>query len=210
MAEGFLQLLLVQVDEDEDEHCQVKALYALSCIARSDPASLEKLSELDGWSVLLRALQRDSVKLRTKAGFFISSAAQVSHKVAQQMADMGLVVQLAAILHQQLEGYHEHVISALASLITRSPTAREEARAESLNLETLLRERLEAAGEKEELAEYIEHCKAVLTVLAPEFIPSEDWEEVGEWQAVPAGCQVRMDLETGKKMARRNTENTDR
>ena len=210
VAEGFLQLLLVQVDEDEDEHCQVKALYALSCIARSDPASLEKLSELDGWSVLLRALQRDSVKLRTKAGFFISSAAQVSHKVAQQMADMGLVVQLAAILHQQLEGYHEHVISALASLITRSPTAREEARAENLNLETLLRERLEAAGEKEELAEYIEHCKAVLTVIAPEFIPSEDWEEVGEWQAVPAGCQVRMDLETGKKMARRNTENTDR
>jgi len=209
LAEGFLQLLLTQLDEDEDEGCQVKALYALSCIAREDPVSLERLSQLDGWSVLLRAMQRNSTKLRAKAGFFIRSAALVSQKVAQQMVDMGLVIQLVFILQQKFESYQEHIISALASLITKSAVAREEARAENLNLETLLRSRLEEVGEQEEHQEYSEQCKGILTTIAPEFLPSEEWQEVGEWQSVPPGCQIRMDLNTGKKLARRD-DITDR
>lgn len=209
LADGFLQLLLTQLDEDEEEHCQVKALYALSCIARDDPACLEKISQLDGWSVLLRAIQKDSVKLRTKAGFFIRSAAMVCQKVTQQMVEMGLVIQLVFILQQKFESYHEHIISALSSLITRSPVAREEALAENLNLETLLISRLEVLGGNEEHMEYSEQCRGILTVISPEFIPSSEWREVGEWQGVPPGCQVRLDLSTGKKMARRE-ENMDR
>ena len=210
VVEGFLELLLLQLDQDEDQHCQVKALYALSCIARSEPAILERVSQLDGWSVLLRALQRENVKLRTKAGFFIRSAALVSEKVTEQMVNMGLVTQLVFILHQNFETYHEHIISALATLVTKSTVAKEEARTENLNLESLLRSRLETAGGKEELVEYVEHCRTVLTILSPDFLPSSEWAEVGEWQAVPGGCQVRMDLQTGRKMARRITETADR
>ena len=209
VTEGFLEVLLRLVEEDEEEHCQVKALYALSCIGREHAASLERISELDGWSVLLRAVQRDSLKLRTKACFLIRSAALVSPEVVQQMVEMGLVVQLVFLLQQKFESYQGHILSALATLVTKSDRAREEARADQLGLETLLRERLELAGEKEEHWEYVEHCRVILTRIAPDFIPSEEWREVGQWQAVPPGCQVRLDLSTGRKMARRD-ENTDR
>lgn len=209
VSEGFLEVLLRQVEEDEEEHCQVKALYALSCIGRDHPTSLQRISQLDGWSVLLRVIQRDSVKLRTKACFLIRSAALVSGEVAQQMVEMGLVVQLVFLLQQSFESYHEHILSALATLVTKSDRARDEARADNLNLETLLRDRLGLVGEAEEHWEYVEHCRVILTRIAPEFRPSEEWQEVGQWQAVPPGCQVRMDLSTGKKLARRD-ENTDR
>ena len=34
VTEEFLELLIQQLDEDTDDHCQVKALYGISCIAR--------------------------------------------------------------------------------------------------------------------------------------------------------------------------------
>merc|ERR1712107_38270 len=53
-------------DADDDDQCQVKALYAISCISRDSASSLSTLTSLDAWSVLLRAVQRDNVKLVTK------------------------------------------------------------------------------------------------------------------------------------------------
>ena len=44
---------------------------------------------------------------------------------------------------------------------------------------------------------------AALQLLAPEFIPTGEWQEVQEWQGVPPGLHVKVDLETGRKMARR-------
>merc|ERR1712211_49156 len=52
LEEGFLQKLLDQLDKDTDPHCQVKALYAVSCLVRESKEGLAKLAELDGWSVL--------------------------------------------------------------------------------------------------------------------------------------------------------------
>ena len=36
-----------------------------------------------------------------------------------------------------------------------------------------------------------------------DFIPTYEWQEVGENQAVPGGLEIRMELDTGKKFARK-------
>merc|ERR1712106_774454 len=128
--EGLLDLLVEQLDQDSDEHCQVKALYAISCISRDEPVALAKFGQLGGWSVLVKAVQRDNPKLRIKGCFMISSASQVSGQVVKEMVDMGLVMQLAHILHLPFDNSHEHILSALLTLVKNSSQAREESRIE--------------------------------------------------------------------------------
>jgi len=209
VAEGFLDLLVVQLDQDSDEHCQVKALYAISCMVRDQPLSLAKFGQIGGWSVLVRAVQRDNTKLRTKGCFMISSASQVSGQVVKEMVDMGLVLQLVHILHLPFDNSNEYVLSALLTLLKNSSQARDEARADNLGLVDILVNRLKLLDDKEEYIECVEYCKLILQLLQPDFVPTEDWREVADWQMLPGGCQVKMDLETGKKMARKE-ETADR
>jgi len=209
IEEQFLELLLYQVDTDSDDTCQVKAMYAISCISREHPKALTKLSSLDGWSVLLRAIQRDNVKLTTKGCYFLTSAVTVSESVAQHLLEMGMITQLAGILHMNFGPHHEHVLAALRSLVTRLPEAKDQARSPSLGLESLLLLRRTELRGQEEFLECVEHCEALLQLLAPEFVATDEWQEVQEWQGVPPGCHVKVDLQTGKKTARLETQ-TDR
>ena len=202
IEEHFLELLLNQVDTDSDEMCQVKAMYAISCISREHPKALTKLGSLDGWSVLLRAIQRDNVKLTTKGCYFLTSAVTVSDSVAQHLLEMGMITQLAGILHTDFGPHHEHVLAALRSLMVRLPAAKEQARSPSLGLESLLLHRRTELRGQDEFLECVEHCEALLHHLAPEFVPTEEWQEVEEWQGVPPGCHVKVDLQSGKKLAR--------
>lgn len=206
VTEEFLELLIQQLDEDTDDHCQVKALYGISCIARDQPLALVKFGQLGGWNVLVRAVQRDNPKLRTKGCFMISSASQVSGQVVKEMVDMGLIMQLAHILHLPIDISHEHILGAMLTLVRNSAQAREEARSENLGLSSLLGARVSELNDKEEFSESIEHIKSILKLLEPDFLPTEEWQEVAEWQSVPGGCHVKMDMETGKKMARKDAD----
>merc|ERR1712107_350253 len=156
ISDQFLELLLHQLDSDDDDQCQVKALYAISCISRDSASSLSTLTSLDAWSVLLRAVQRDNVKLVTKGCFFLTSAVSTSEEVLSTVEAMGMVIQLVGLLAQtdHVEQHHEHVLGGLRALLTRSSAARDQARHQDLSLE---------------------------------FIPSDQWQEVKEWQAVPPG-----------------------
>ena len=209
VTEEFLDLLLAQLDHDSDEHCQVKALYAISCMVRDQPQALAKFGQIGGWSVLVKAVQRNNTKLRTKGCFLISSASQVSGQVVKEMVDMGLVMQLVHILHLPFDNSNEHVLSALLTLVKNSSQAREEARDENLGVVEVLMSRMKLLGDKEEHTESVEHCQSILQLLEPDFVPTEEWREVADWQMLPGGCQVKMDLETGKKMARKE-ETADR
>merc|ERR1712173_287426 len=44
--------------------------------------------------------------------------------------------------------------------------------------------------------------ESLLQLLSPEFIPTDEWQEVQEWQGVPPGCHVKVDLNTGKKLTK--------
>ena len=208
--EGWLQLLLAQLDSDTHPSCRVKALYAISCMARDSPPLLAKLGALDGWSVVLRAVQRGEEKLTTKGCYLLGCAARASEAAAAQMVEMGMVAQLAGSLHAEFSPAHEQLLGALLALATVSPAARTEARDAGLGLEQLLLARRRELGGREEHLESAEHCEALLRLLAPDFVPTESWQEVQEWQAVPPGCHVKVDLQTGKKMARREEQTADR
>ena len=201
--EGFIQLLLQQLDSDSDDQCRVKAMYALSCIARESPETLAKFGDSDGWSVVLRAVQRDSVKLVTKGCYFITASVGTSSLAARQMLDMGMVTQLAGLLAQEFRPHHEQVLAALRALMNSSQVAKEQAKEAGLGLERLLLQRREELRGQEEFEECVEHCEKILQLLAPEFRPTGEWQEVQEWQGVPPGLHLKVDLESGKKMARR-------
>ena len=209
VSEGFIQLLLQQLDSDSDGQCQVKALYAISCIARESPETLTRLGDMDGWSVLLRAVQRtDNVKLVTKGCFFITACVGASSEAARQMLDMGMVTQLAGLLAQEFRPHHEQVLAALRALINSSVEAQEASKEPGLGLERLLLQRREELRGQEEFEECVEHCEKILQLLAPEFLPTGDWQEVQQWQAVPPGLHVKVDLESGRKMARREEQSS--
>jgi len=204
VTEGFIQLLLQQLDSDSDDKCQVKAMYAISCISRESPETLTKFGDIDGWSVVLRAVQRDNDKLVTKGCYFISASAGASSSAARHMLDMGMVTQLAGLLTHapEIMPHHEQMLAALRALINSSQEAKEQAKDPGLGLVWVLLQMRDEVEGQEELEECVEHCTKMLQLLAP-FIPTGEWQEVQDWQGVPPGLHVKFDLETGRKMARR-------
>ena len=165
LEEGFLQLLLSQLDDDSSPLAQVKALYALSCLCRDNLAGLSKLGALGGWQVLVRALQREEPRLTTKGCFLLASAAEVDPSVLEEMVSMGVVLQLAAILEGEDRLEHEHVVRALVVVVAGSRRGREEARGVA-GLVASLEARL--GGREEEGEESREHCRKVLELLGQE------------------------------------------
>jgi len=163
VEEGILDTLAQQLDQDSDEACRVKALYAISCICRENKKGLDAFSKMDGWSIVLRAIQSDNPKLRTKGCFLLAAVAAVDPKVVEELAEMGLVHQLAAILEEALVVTHEHVLHALLTLIKRSETARTDAQ-QTRGLETSLTKILGEAEDKEEYRETVEHIRGILAL----------------------------------------------
>jgi hypothetical protein len=74
----------------------VKALYAISCICRDHPAAVAAFAALDGWSVLLRAIQTTDVpRLRTKACFFLSNVAVTDPSIGSVPTLQGVILSLS-------------------------------------------------------------------------------------------------------------------
>merc|ERR1719158_1791150 len=164
LDEGFLQTLLDQLDKDTDPHCQVKALYAVSCLVRESKQGLAKLADSDGWSVLVRALQRDDNKLRTKGCFFIGAVANAAPEMVEEMVSTGLVLHLATLLEAPHELSHEHVLRAMLALVQGSTVARKEAQSVQ-GLLPRLEERLKEVRGKEEGEETEDYCRQLLKEL---------------------------------------------
>jgi hypothetical protein len=76
---------LLYLSPPPPQTCRVKALYAISCMCRDHPPALAAFAALDGWSVLLRAIQTTSVpRLRTKACFFLSNVALADTSLGEE------------------------------------------------------------------------------------------------------------------------------
>ncbi|XP_014216564.1 hsp70-binding protein 1 isoform X2 [Copidosoma floridanum] len=95
---GFMPILLGMIDSDPSETAKVKALYAISCIARGPPIALKYMAINDGFSVLIRAMQSQVEKLQIKAAFLLSSLCRKDDVVKLTLVKMGLVEQAAGML----------------------------------------------------------------------------------------------------------------
>ncbi|XP_011870979.1 PREDICTED: hsp70-binding protein 1 [Vollenhovia emeryi] len=122
---GVFPVLLSMIDTDPSEQARIKALYAVSCIARGNPASLKYMDRNDGYSVLLRAMQSPVEKLQIKSAFLLSSLCSkdnsnnVNKQVKYTLVKMGFVEQAAGLLGRMnlQPEVREQLLRVLSSMV---------------------------------------------------------------------------------------------
>jgi hsp70-interacting protein len=70
---GGLEILMHAIEDSQDDHVKIKVLYALSSLTRGFPDALKAFITGKGISVITRAMQSDSEKLRVKAVFMLKN-----------------------------------------------------------------------------------------------------------------------------------------
>merc|ERR1712018_440407 len=169
VKEEFLPLLLEMITNDRQ--CQVKAMYAISCIIRECPLAQEKfLNHCNGPSMVVNATmtrgngnQGNNEKLRIKASFFISSLCQENELAKKAFIEMGLGRQILTLM--QLDEHsesHEHMARALLIFLKDNDTVKKElVNSSELKLKEFLRSRMNLVQGKEEFEEELEYLKEI-------------------------------------------------
>uniref|UniRef100_A0A287BJM3 Hsp70-binding protein 1 n=1 Tax=Sus scrofa TaxID=9823 RepID=A0A287BJM3_PIG len=163
---GALRKLLRLLDRDPCDSVRVKALFAISCLVREQEAGLLQFLRLDGFSVLMRAMQQQVQKLKVKSAFLLQNLLVGHPEHKGTLCSMGMVQQLVALVRTEHSPFHEHVLGALCSLVTDFPQGVRECREPELGLEELLRHRCQLLQQREEYQEELEFCEK-LKALAP-------------------------------------------
>ncbi|CAJ1076876.1 hsp70-binding protein 1 [Xyrichtys novacula] len=150
---GALPKLLQLIDSDPHPTVRVKALYAVSCLVREQDAGLQEFLSHDGFSVLMRGMQSENEKLRTKSAFLLLNLLTSHPEHKDTVVSMGMVQQLVSVLRTPHSPFHEHVLGALCCLVEDCPQGLKDCRTPALGLEELLRQRSRELQGKEESQE---------------------------------------------------------
>ncbi|KAA0706109.1 Hsp70-binding protein 1 [Triplophysa tibetana] len=159
LNQGALPTLLQHTDHDTNSTVRVKALYAVSCLVREQEAGLKDFLTHDGFSVLMRGMQSDSKKLRTKSAFLLLNLLTSHPEHKETVLSMGMVQQLVSVLRSPHSSIHEHVLGVLCCLVEESPRGVSDCRDPSLGLEELLNQRMQDLKGQEESLEQLEFCE---------------------------------------------------
>lgn len=164
LSMGALPKLLQLTDMDPSPTVRVKTLYAVSCLVREQEAGLRAFVSQDGFSVLMRGMQSDNEKLRTKSAFLLLNLLTAHPEHKDTVLSMGMVQQLVSVLRSPHSTFHEHVLGALCCLVEESPQGVRECRSPSLSLEELLKQRAKDLQGKEECQEELDFCERLRSV----------------------------------------------
>ncbi|XP_015276257.1 PREDICTED: hsp70-binding protein 1 isoform X2 [Gekko japonicus] len=162
LALGCMRKLLRLLDHDPSEAVRIKALFAISCLVRAQEAGLLQFLRLDGFSVLMRAMQSNVEKLKVKSAFLLQNLLIDHPEQKETLCSMGMVQQLVALIRTEHSTFHEHVLGALCSLVTDFPEGVQECQQPELALEELLKERCQQLKEQEEFQEELDFCETLL------------------------------------------------
>ncbi|MEQ2252781.1 hypothetical protein ILYODFUR_025396 [Ilyodon furcidens] len=154
-----LPKLLQLTDSDTNPSVRVKALYAVSCLVREQEAGLQAFVSHDGFSVLMRAMQSENEKVRTKSAFLLLNLLTSNPEHKETVVSMGMVQQLVSVLRTPHSPFHEHVLGALCCLVEDFPQGLEDCRNPALGLEELLKQRTKQLQGKEESQEELDFCE---------------------------------------------------
>uniref|UniRef100_A0A3B3QBZ6 Hsp70-binding protein 1 n=1 Tax=Paramormyrops kingsleyae TaxID=1676925 RepID=A0A3B3QBZ6_9TELE len=150
LRQGTLATLLQLIDCDPHPTVKVKALYAVSCLVREQEEGLRVFLSHDGFSVLMRGMQSDSEKLRTKSAFLLLNLLSAHPEHRDAVLSMGMVQQLVSVLRSPHSSFLEHVLGVLCCLVDGSDRGVSDCRDPALGLEELLKHRaLELKGKEE-------------------------------------------------------------
>ncbi|CAN9505716.1 unnamed protein product [Ophioblennius macclurei] len=155
---GTLPKLLQLTDSDPNPTVRVKALYAVSCLVREQEAGLQAFLSHDGFSVLMRGMQSQNEKLRTKSAFLLLNLLTSHPEQKGAVVSMGMVEQLISVLRTPHSPFHEHVLGALCCLVEDFPQGIKDCRNPALGLEELLRQRAKDLHGKDESQEELDFC----------------------------------------------------
>ncbi|XP_033945918.1 hsp70-binding protein 1 [Pseudochaenichthys georgianus] len=156
---GALPKLLQLTDSDPNPTVRVKALYAVSCLVREQEEGLKEFLSNDGYSVLMRGMQSDNEKLRTKSAFLLLNLLMAEPEQKDTVVSMGMVQQLVSVLRTPHSPVHEHVLGALCCLVEECPKGLKDCSTPALGLEELLKQRFKELKGKEESEEELEFCE---------------------------------------------------
>ncbi|KAK2833630.1 hypothetical protein Q5P01_017519 [Channa striata] len=156
---GTLPKLLQLIDSDPNSTVKVKALYAVSCLVREQEAGLQAFLSHDGFSVLMRGIQSENEKLRTKSAFLLLNLLTSHPEQKDAVVSMGMVQQLVSVLRTPHLPFHEHVLGALCCLVEDCPQGLKDCRNPVLGLEELLKQRATELQGKEESQEELDFCE---------------------------------------------------
>ncbi|XP_073880911.1 hsp70-binding protein 1 isoform X4 [Macaca fascicularis] len=131
-------------------------------LVREQEAGLLQFLRLDGFSVLMRAMQQQVQKLKVKSAFLLQNLLVGHPEHKGTLCSMGMVQQLVALVRTEHSPFHEHVLGALCSLVTDFPQGVRECREPELGLEELLRHRCQLLQQHEEYQEELEFCEKLL------------------------------------------------
>ncbi|KAJ8251049.1 hypothetical protein GJAV_G00216670 [Gymnothorax javanicus] len=157
-----LPKLLRLVDTDPQPTVRVKALYAVSCLVREQESGLKRFLSLDGFSVLMRGMQSDNEKLRTKSAFLLVNLLTAHPEHRESVLSMGMVQQLVSVLRSPHSSFHEHVLGALCCLVDDCAQGLKDCRCPELGLEELLSHKTQELQGREECQEELEFCERLL------------------------------------------------
>ncbi|XP_056262746.1 hsp70-binding protein 1 [Pseudoliparis swirei] len=164
---GVLPKLLQLADSDPNSTVRVKALYAVSCLVREQESGLQAFLSHDGVSVLMRGMQSDIEKLRTKSAFLLLNLLASHPEQKDAVVSMGMVQQLVSVLRSPHLPFHEHVLGALCCLVEDCPQGLQDCRNPSLGLKELLREQTRELQGKEESQEELAFCEQLRVICFP-------------------------------------------
>ncbi|KAL4236877.1 Hsp70-binding protein 1 [Mactra antiquata] len=165
LQEGLLPVMLKILDTDNDPTVKTKALYALSCLTRECTDALEQFISNDGFSYIMRAMQTDISKLKIKSAFMLSSICTDNNKCKDTVCDTGMIDQLVGHLSEEHSNFHEHLLSALLTIVRDHPRSLDECGRSELNLvSTLLQKQQDLKG-KEEYQEELQYATELLGLL---------------------------------------------
>ncbi|XP_035037613.1 hsp70-binding protein 1 [Hippoglossus stenolepis] len=158
---GILPKLLQMTDSDPHPTARVKAFYAVSCLVREQEAGLKAFLTLDGFSVLVRGIESENERLRTKSAFLLLNLLRSHPEQKDTVVSMGIVQQLVSVLRTPHSSVHEHVLGALCCLVEDCPQGLKDCRNPTLALEELLKQRTKELGGKEECQEELDFCESL-------------------------------------------------
>jgi len=162
----LLPVFIAMADSDDHPTVRVKAIYAVSCLVRSNATAQASLLTTDGLGVLVRALKSDNEKIKIKATFLMSALCGDNPAFKDGFLNNGAIEQLATLLKSTPHcSLHEHLMAALVAIVTDNADARERCLQEALDFKTFLCKRMRDIKDQEEWQEEHEHALNLLNVL---------------------------------------------
>ena len=166
VEDDFLPILMDILANDDKSSCQIKALYAISCVTRECSLAQDKfLNDLNGLSLIINTtlVSDANEKLRTKACFYISSLSEENEQAKTNFVDMGLPRQILILM--QIEEHsqnHEHMARALWTVMKNNDQVKNELiNSSELNLRNFLNSRLDMLKNHPEFQEEKDYLENV-------------------------------------------------